>query len=112
MAEVLNIVTLLAGIVAGLVGGIIINQALIFTGAFLVCIPFTMKLIDELLVRKLVEALIKCLGIMVFVAVCVWTVESGNKQLTTTFFDRPVLWLIVVGAGLVQLLWVLLVKPK
>jgi hypothetical protein len=112
MAEVLNIITLLAGIVAGLAGGIINNQALIFTGAVLMCIPFTMKLIDELLARKLVEALIKCFGITTFIAVCVWTVESGNEQLTTTFFNRPALWLIVVGAGLIQLLWVLLVKPK
>jgi len=111
MTEVLNIVTLLAGTAAALAGGIIINQALILTGAVLVCIPLTMKLIDEILVRKLVEALTKCLGITVFIAVCVWTLESGNNQLTATL-NRPALWLIVFGAGFIQLLWMLLVKPK
>lgn len=106
----LNVISLLVGILAGLIGGIIVNQALVVSGVVLVCIPFIIKSIDELLIRRWSEATFTCLGIMAFISVCGWTLKLDNNQLEVA--DRHVLWIIVISAGVIQLLWKLLVKPK
>ena len=106
----LNVISLFVGILAGLIGGIIVNQALVVAGVVLVCIPFIVKSIDELFIKKWSEATFSCLGIMAFISVCIWTLSLDNTQLEVT--DRHVLWIIVISAGIIQLLWKLLVRLR
>jgi hypothetical protein len=94
-----------------LIGLAIANQALIVSGAVLVCTPFLIKAIDAISVRKYSEAISFLGGIAVYIFICILFLSLGNGEVNE-FLGRPAIWIVVVGAGFVQLLWVLLINPK
>ena len=107
----LNACILLASLMMSFIGLAIANQALMVTGAVLVCTPFLIKSMDRLLAGKWLEAIITCLGITLYIFICVFILSSDIGK-ASQFLGSSVLWIVAVGAGTMQLLWMLLINSR
>lgn len=99
----LFMITLIAaGIIAGVIGALLTNFALIVVGAILMTIPLIMKMINDMILEEWILAFFEILGIAAIAFLYVWTsiITSGAAA---SFIDRPVLW-VVGGVGIIQLL--------
>ena len=99
--RLLNFVFLLAGAVLGSVGAFILSKDLIASSVVLSCIPLIQKLIDDLLIRKLFEAIFLCLGLIIYISVFIWVLGIymnevvGIQQMTELFF-------LIIGFVIIQ----------
>jgi len=100
------IILVAAGIVAGVIGAVIANYALIVVGAILMSIPLILKFINDLILEEWLIAIIPGLSIAAVAFLYIWT--SILSSAAANAIDRPVLW-VVVGVGVIQLLWISLV---
>ena len=101
------IILVSVGIVVGVTGAVIANQALIVAGAVLMCIPLVLKFINDLIIQELITATIAGLGIAAITFLYIWSLSLGSSA-DANALDRPVLG-VVVGVGIIQLLWIFLV---
>jgi vacuolar-type H+-ATPase subunit I/STV1 len=100
------IILIAAGIVAGVIGAVIANFALIVVGAILMSIPLILKFINDLILEEWLIAIIPGLSLVAIAFLYIWT--AGLSSAAADAIDRPVLW-VVVGVGIIQLLWISLV---
>ena len=108
---VFNVFILLAGVLSSLLGVVFDNQATIVFGAILVCTPLIQKSIDELLCKKWLDAIPTCSAILALIIIFVLSLEL-DPILLYLAPNISVSWLIVYGAGVIQLSWILLIIPK
>jgi len=96
------IILIAAGIVAGLIGAVIANYALIVIGAILMTVPLILKIINDMILEEWVAAFLEFLGMAAIAFLYVWTsiITSGAAA---SVIDRPVLW-VVAGVGVIQLI--------
>ena len=111
MDKVVNVASLIIGLGSGVAGAITVNHALMVTGVVLVCTPFTIKFIDELLIGSWSEAVVTCSGLTAFIFICNWALILG---ISDVFIARgiPLLSILVIGSGTIQLLWMYLVVQE
>ena len=95
------IILVLAGIVAGVIGAVIANQALIVAGAILMSIPLIIKLINDMIIGEWIPAIFGGLGIAAITFLYIWSWSLGISAVANAL-DRPVLW-VVAGVGIIQL---------
>jgi len=100
--KVFMIILIAAGIVAGAIGAVIANYALIVIGAILMTIPLILKIINDMILEEWVAAFLEFLGMAAIAFLYVWTsiITSGAAA---SVIDRPVLW-VVAGVGVIQLI--------
>jgi len=100
--KVFMIILIAAGIVAGLIGAVIANYALIVIGAILMTVPLILKIINDMILEEWVAAFLEFLGMAAIAFLYVWTsiITSGAAA---SVIDRPVLW-VVAGVGVIQLI--------
>jgi hypothetical protein len=101
------IILVSAGIVAGVIGAVIANQALIAAGAILMSIPLILKIINDMILEEWILAFLEFLGLAAIAFLYIWTSLLVSSA-ATNVLDRPVLW-VVVGVGIIQLLLFLFV---
>jgi len=101
------IILVSAGIVAGVIGAVITNQALIVTGAILMSISLILKIINDLILEEFVPAILEIVGLGAIAFLYIWS-ASLSSSVAANVIDRPVLW-VVVGVGIIQLLLFLFV---
>ena len=101
------IILVSAGIVAGVIGAVITNQALIAAGAILMSIPLVLKIINDMILEEWILAFFEFLGLAAIAFLYIWTSILVSSA-ATNVLDRPVLW-VVVGVGIIQLLLFLFV---
>ena len=107
----LNVIILLAGVFSSLVGAAFDNQALTVFSAILVCTPLIQKSIDQLLRKKWLDAIPTCSGLLALIAILIWALNLDPFHLELSP-DIPVLSFTVFGAGIIQLLWMLLIVQE
>lgn len=107
---VLRILILSLGVLSSVIGAVFNNQALAVFGAIMVCTPFIQESVDKFLGDKWFEAAVRCTAVAVFVSVCVWVLGVKHDGLGIEVYGAT-LWFIVFGAGMIQLLWILLIRP-
>jgi hypothetical protein len=105
--KVFTIILILAGIVAGLIGAVITNYALIVAGAVLMTIPLILKLINDMILEEFIAAIFEGLGIAAITFLYIWSSILASSAAANAL-DRPVLW-VVGGVGIIQLLLFLFV---
>ena len=111
MPSLLKVLIIITGMLSAIIGAPITNHALMVFGGILVMTPFMQKSIDELLNRRWLEALFNCLAVLLFIFVSIWALNTEiDKELVAS--NRPGLWFFVLGSGLIQLLWMLLIRAK
>jgi len=100
--KVFMIILIAAGIVAGIIGAVIANYALIVIGAILMTVPLILKIINDMILEEWVAAFLEFLGMAAIAFLYVWTpiITSGAAA---SVIDRPVLW-VVAGVGVIQLI--------
>ena len=111
MPSLIKVLIIITGMLFAIIGVLITNQFLTLVGGILVMIPFVQKSIDELFNKRWLEALFSCLAILLFIFVSIWALNPDIDKETVSS-NRPGLWFFVVGAGLIQLLWMLLIRSK
>jgi hypothetical protein len=105
--KVFMIILVAAGIVAGVIGAVIANYALIVVGAILMSIPLILKLINDMILEEWIAAIFEGLGIAAIIFLYIWSSSLASIE-ATNVLDRPVLW-VVAGVGIIQLLLFLFV---
>ena len=111
MPSLPKVLIIIAGMLFAIIGVLILNHALMVFGGILVMTPFVQKSVDELFNKKWLEAISNCLVIFLFIFVSIWALNPDiNKEAASS--NKPGLWFFILGAGLIQLLWMLLIRPK
>ena len=111
MPSLLKVLIIIAGMLFAIIGVLITNQFLTVVGGILVIVPFVQKSIDDLFGKRWFEALFNCLAILLFILVCIWALNPDIEKESISP-NRPGLWFFIVGAGSIQLLWMLLIRSK
>jgi hypothetical protein len=101
--KVFMIILVSAGIVTGVIGAVIANQALIVTSVILMSVPLILKVINDMILEEWLIAIIPGLGLAAIIFLYIWTPSLSSSA--TNALDRPVLW-VVGGVGIIQLLWI------
>jgi hypothetical protein len=105
-----NVFILLAGLLLSLIGAVFNSSGLIVAGVVVVCIPFLVRSIDAILAGKRQDAVLLSLLVAVYVLICILFLSTGNGE-AVPFYNRPAIWVVAFGAGFLQLLWKLLIRP-
>ena len=100
--KVFMIILISVGIVAGVIGAIIANYALIIAGAVLMTAPLILKLINDMIIEEFIPAIFEFLGIAAITFLYIWSLILASSAVANAL-DRPVLW-VVGGVGIIQLL--------
>jgi len=100
--RVFMITLIAAGIVAGVIGAVIANYALIVIGAILMTVPLILKIINDMILEEWIAAFLEFLGMAAIAFLYIWTsiITSGAAA---SVLERPVLW-VVAGVGVIQLM--------
>jgi hypothetical protein len=106
----LRILILSLGVLSSVAGAVFNNQASVVFGAIIVCTPFIQESVDEFLGNKWFEAAVRSIAIAAFISACVWALGVKYDNLGIEVYGSA-LWFIVFGAGMIQLLWILLIRP-
>jgi hypothetical protein len=101
------IILVLAGIVVGVIGAVIANQALIVAGAILMSVSLILKIINDLILEEFIPAILEIAGLGAIAFLYIWS-TSLSSSVAASVIDRPVLW-VVVGVGIIELLLFLFV---
>jgi len=105
--KIFMIILVAAGIVAGVIGAVIANYALIAIGAILMTVPLILKIINDMILEEWIAAFLEFLGMAAIAFLYVWTAMLAESA-AASVIDRPVLW-VVAGVGVIQLILFLFV---
>jgi len=100
--RVFMITLIAAGIVAGVIGAVIANFALIVIGAILMAVPLILKIINDMILEEWIAVIFEFLGVVAIAFLYIWTSMLAESA-AASVIDRPVLW-VVAGVGAIQLL--------
>ncbi len=104
------IILVAVGMVCGIIGAVITNQALIVIGAILMVMPLIMKIINDMILYEWIGVILEFLGLVAITVLYIWSSMLAESTAANVLV-RPVLW-VVAGVGVIQLLLILYVFPR
>ena len=97
---------MVAGILLGMVGIFLFSPTLIAVAVILIAIPFIQTIVDDMLVKKWRQVTIMSLLVAAYISFSIWAL--GLFVDAVSFQDKLRPGIIIIGAGIIQLVWMFL----
>ncbi len=104
--RILNVILMFVGIVSGSMGVLLFSPILSAIAIIIITTPLIQTIVDYMLIEKWSQVTITFLLITAYISVSIWALNLFLNA--ASFQDRLGPSIIIIGAGIIQLFWILL----